>query len=207
MWTSWEKAWTNSRKVEIPQSHHEGLVFEACSRTTKLFSAKNYIGWKFRQSPTYPPSAGSDTWTPEIDTRSRLGAPNTISVKTKVWFLSRDDFEHTVGASRICTPFWPEVAQLTGSCEKLGKRLQDFIISNRSWWLYASFMFLVLLIGVLESQLNVFSVVNVILQNLKIKKYKNLYWSNKKQNSTFSKFFWKSISSSFLASYLKPNIT
>ena len=169
MWTNWEKAWTNSRKVGNWQNHYRGLVFEPCSRSAKLFSVLNYIGWKFWQSPTYPPSTGSDTWTPEIDTRCCLGARKAVFVKTKVWFLSRDDFEHTAWAYWICTPFWPEVAHLTGSCEKHERRVQDFITFSRLWRLYVSFMFLVLLNGALESQLNVLIVESVILQTLSAK--------------------------------------
>ena len=164
VWKKWEKAWTNSRKVEIGQSHHEGLAFEACSRSAKLFSVLNYIGWNFYQSPIYPPSTGSDTWTPEIDTRSRLGTPNSIFVKYKVWFFSSDDFEHTVWAFWIYTLFWPEVAHLTGSCWKRWRRVQDFINFSRSWWLYVSFKLLVLLNGVLKSHLDALRVVSVILK-------------------------------------------
>ena len=160
----WEKAWTKCQKVENRQNQTEALRFETQSRSAKLFSVLNYIGWKFYQSPTYAPSTGSDTWTAEIDTRSRLGAPNTIFVRNKVWFFSRHDFEPTVWAFQICTLFWPEVAHLTGSCEKLWSRVQDFVIFSRSWWLYVSFMFLVLLNGVLESRLDIFRVVSVFLK-------------------------------------------
>ena len=133
MWTNWEKAWTNSRKAEIGQNHFEGVLFEVHPRSAKLSSVLNYNGWEFQQSPTYPPSAGSDTWTPEIDTRCCLGARNAVFVKTKVWFLSRDHFEPTVWAFRICTPFWPEMAHLTGSCETPARIVQDFIIFSASW--------------------------------------------------------------------------
>ena len=169
MWTNWEKAWTNSRKVENWQNHYGRLVFEPCSKSAKLFSVFNYIGWKFWQSPIYPPSTGSDTWTPEIDTRCCLGARNAVFVNTKVLFLSRDDFEHTVWASWICTLFWPEKAPLTARCEKHGRRVQDFITFSGLWRLYVSFMFLALLNGVLESQLKVLILVSVILQTLSTK--------------------------------------
>ena len=55
---------------------------------------------------------------------------------------------------------------MTGSCEKHGRRVQDFITFSRLWRLHVSFMFLVLLNGVLESQLKVLIVVSVILQTL-----------------------------------------
>ena len=164
VWINGEKAWTNSQKLKNGLNHYRGLVFEPCSRSAKLFSVLNYIGWKFWQSPTYPPSTGSDTWTPEIDTRCCLGARKAVFVKTKVWFLSRVDFEHTVWASWICTPFWPEVAHLTGSCEKHGRRVQDFITFSRLWRLYVSVMFWVLLNVVLESHLEVPRVVSIIFQ-------------------------------------------
>ena len=172
MWTNWEKAWTNSRKKEIGQNHCEGVLVEVCPRCAKLLSVLSYIRWKFYQSPTYPPSTGSDTWTPEIDTRSRLRAPNTIFVRTKVWFFSKHDFEPTVWAFWVRTQFWREVAHLTGSCKNSGRRVQDFIIFSRSWRLYVFFMFLVLLNSVLESQLKVLWVVNVILEALFTKSWK-----------------------------------
>ena len=164
VWINGEKAWTNSQKLKNGPNHYEGLVFEACSRSPKLFSVLNYIGWEFYQSPTYPPSTGSDIWTPEIETRSRLSAAKTIFVKTKVWFFSRVDFEHTVWAFRFCTLFWSEVAHLTESCKKQWKRVQDFKKFSRSWWLYVSFMLLILLNGLLESNLDVHRVVIVDFQ-------------------------------------------
>ena len=127
VWINGEKAWTNSQKMKNGLNHYEGLVFEACSRSPKLFSVLNYIGWKFYQISTHPPSTGSDTWTPEIDTRCCLGARNAVFVNTKVWFLSRDHFEPTVWAFQISTTFWPEVAHLTGSCGKHPRKVQDFI--------------------------------------------------------------------------------
>ena len=133
VWINWEKAWTNSRKLKNWLNHYEGVVFEACSRNPKLFSVLNYIGWKFYQSPTYPPSTGSDTWTTEIDTRCCLGARNAVFVKTKVCFLSREQFELTVWAFRVCTTFWPEMAHLTGSCVKHATKIQDLIIFSTSW--------------------------------------------------------------------------
>ena len=63
---------------------------------------------------------------------------------------------------------------MTGRCEKQGRRVQDFITFSRLWRLYVSFMFLVLLNGVLESQLKVLIVVSVILQTL-ITKSKESY--------------------------------
>ena len=185
VWINGEKAWTNSQKLKNGLNHYEGLVFEACSRSAKLFSVLNYFGWKFFQSPTYPPSTGNENWTPEIDTRSRLGAPNTIFVNIKVWFFSKHDFAPTVWAFWICTLFWPEVAHLTGSCEKCGKRVQDFIFFSTSWWLYVSFMFLVQLIGVLESHLGVLRVMSVFLQTLSAKSIKTCTEVTKNKNRFF----------------------
>ena len=169
VWINWEKAWTNWQKTKNWLNHYERLVFEVCPRSAKLFSVLKYMGWKFYQSPTYPPSAGSDTWTPEIDTRSRLGAPNTVSVNIKVWFFSKHVSEPTVRTFRICTPFWTEVAHLTGSCEKHASKVPDFMIFSGSWWLYVPFMFLVFVNVVLESHLNVLRVVSVFLQTLSTK--------------------------------------
>ena len=188
MWTNWEKAWTNSRKVENWQNHCGGVVFEVRLRSAKLFSVLNYFAWKFYQSPTYPPSTGSNTWTPEIDTRSRLGAPNTIFVKIKVWFFSKHDFVPTVSAFRICTLFWPEVAHLTGSCEKCVRRVQVFITFSTSWWFYVSFMFLVQLIGVLESHLDVLRVVSDFLQTLSAESIKTCTEVTKNKNRFFQRW-------------------
>ena len=196
VWINWEKAWTNSQKLKNGVNQYEGLVFEACSRSPKLFSVLNYIGWKFYQISTHPPWTGSDTWTPEIDTRSRLGAPNTIFVKSKVWFFSKDDFEPTVWAFQICTPFWPEVAHLTGSCEKRGRRVQGFIIFSRSWLLYVSFMFFVLLNGVLESHLDVLGVLSVILQSLSTKCIRTCTEVTKNKNRVFQN--WLKVEVKFL---------
>ena len=196
VWINWEKAWTNSQKLKNGLNHHDWLVFEGRSRSAKLFSVLNYIGWNFYQTPTYPPSTGSDTWTPEIDTRSRLGAPNTIFVRTKVWFFSRDDFEPTVWASRKSSPLSPDVAHSTGSCEKLGRRVQEFIIFSTSWWLYVSSMFLVWLNGVLESHLDVLKVVSVILQNLSTKSIKTWTEVTKNKNRLFQE--WLNVEVEFL---------
>ena len=165
VWLKWDKAWTNCQNVENGQNHIEALRFEAHSRSTNLFSVLYYVGWKFRQSPTFPPSAGSDIWRPELETRCCLGARKTAFVKIKVWFLVKHDFELTVCAFEICTPFWPEVAQLTGSCEGNLKKTQDFIIFNRSWWLYVSFMFMVSSKAVFKSNLNVLRIMGVVFEN------------------------------------------